>query len=410
MAFPTGLLRGSRLLEVPPMTDQPSTLHLASLAIHAGQAPDPSNGAVMPPIVLSSTFAQRAPGKPLGDFEYARTDNPTRRTMEHCLAALEGASEGVAFASGSAAMGAVFQTLLRPGDHVVAGQDVYGGTFRLLDKVMGPFGIQTSWVDTTDPDAVRAAIRPETKLLWLESPTNPLLQVSDLAALAAIARERGVLLGVDNTFATPVLQRPLALGADLVLHSSTKYLGGHSDVVGGVVLTNDGLLAERLRFHQNAYGAIPSPFDCFLVLRGVKTLPLRVERHADNALALARWLAEHPAVEQVHYPGLADHPQHELAARQMGGRFGGMISFVVRGGMEAAGRFLSSLRLFTLAESLGGVESLAEHPAVMTHGAIPRAQREARGIVDGLVRLSVGIEALEDLRADLASALEGTTG
>ncbi len=392
------------------MSQDHATLRLESLAIHAGQRPDPVSGAVMPPIVLSSTFAQRAPGEPVGGFEYARTDNPTRRTMERCLAALEGAAEGVAFASGSAAMGAVFQTLLRPGDHVVCGEDVYGGTFRLLDKVMGPFGIQTSWVDTTDVNAVRSAIRPETKLLWIESPTNPLLQVSDIAVLAELAHERDVLLGVDNTFATPVLQRPIALGADLVLHSSTKYLGGHSDVVGGVVLTDDGDLAQRLRFHQNAYGAVPSPFDCFLVLRGVKTLAVRVERHGDNAMKLARWLSEHPAVERVHYPGLSEHPQHELASRQMRGRFGGMISFVVRGGLEAASRFLSALRLFTLAESLGGVESLAEHPAVMTHGAIPREQREARGIVDGLVRLSVGIEHVEDLQNDLRQALRAATG
>ncbi len=383
-----------------------SSFRLDSLAIHAGQAPDPVSGAVMPPIVLSSTFAQRAPGEPIGDFEYARTDNPTRRTMERCIAALEGAEHGVAFASGSAAMGAVFQALLRPGDHVVSGDDVYGGTYRLLDKVMGPFGIETSWVDTTDPEAVRAALRPETKLVWLETPTNPLLKVSDIAAIAAIAHEHGARLAVDNTFATPVLQRPLSLGADLVLHSSTKYLGGHSDVVGGIVLSSDEEVVERLRFHQNAYGAVPSPFDAFLVLRGVKTLAVRVERHADNALSLARWLSEQPGVERVHYPGLPGHPQHGLAQRQMGGRFGGMISLVLKGGLPAARRFLSALRLFTLAESLGGVESLAEHPPVMTHGAIPKAEREARGIVDGLVRLSVGIEHVEDLRADLQAALE----
>ncbi|HEX6240849.1 MAG TPA: cystathionine gamma-synthase [Polyangiales bacterium] len=387
-----------------------SRSHLDTLAIHAGQAPDPLTGAVMPPIVLASTFAQDGPGQHKG-FEYARSDTPTRRTLEHCLAALEGASHGLAFASGCGAMTTLLHTL-RPGDHVVACDDVYGGTFRLLDKVMKPLGIETTWVDLTDMARLAPALRRETKLVWLETPTNPMLKLVDIAAAAAVLRSVGAerpKLVVDNTFATPMLQQPIKLGADVVVHSTTKYLNGHSDVVGGAILTSDETLAERLRFLQNAMGAVPSPFDCFLVLRGVKTLPVRMERHSRSAAALARYLESHPAVEQVYYPGLARHPQHALAGRQMAAP-GGMISFVVRGGLPAARRLLSSVKLFVCAESLGGVESLIEHPALMTHGSIPAEIRQNLGIVDGLIRLSVGLEAEVDLSADLAQALAQAAG
>jgi cystathionine gamma-synthase/cystathionine gamma-lyase len=375
---------------------------LATLAIHAGQSPDPTSGAVMPPIVLASTFAQDGPGVHKG-FEYARTGNPTRQTLEACLAALEGARHGVAFSSGCAAMTTLLHTL-RPGDHVVACDDVYGGTFRILDKVMAPLGIRTSWVDMTDPRDVAAAMEASTRFVWIETPTNPMLKLVDIAAVAEIARARGAKVVVDNTFATPVLQRPLALGADVIVHSTTKYLNGHSDVVGGVLLTSDDALAERLRFLQNAIGAVPSPFDCFLVLRGVKTLPVRMRGHVESALEIARWLEAHPQVEKVYYPGLPSHPQHALCARQMSAP-GGMISFVVRGGLAASRALLRTVRLFTCAESLGGVESLIELPAVMTHGSIPADARARLGITDGLIRLSVGLEAREDLIADLDAAL-----
>ncbi|HEY8430950.1 MAG TPA: cystathionine gamma-synthase, partial [Sandaracinaceae bacterium] len=371
--------------------------------IHAGQEPDPVSGAVMTPIVLASTFAQDGPGNHKG-FEYSRTDNPTRRTLERCLAALEGATHGIAFASGCAAMTTFLHTL-KPGDHVVASDDVYGGSFRILDKVMKPMGITATQVDMTDPSNVERAIRPETKVLWVETPTNPMLKLADLSAIGAIARERGVRMVVDNTFATPCLQRPLELGAHAVIHSTTKYINGHSDAVGGVILTSDDALAERLRFLQNAIGAVPSPFDCYLVLRGVKTLPVRMERHTRTARALAAWLSEQPGVEKVIYPGLPSHPQHALAAKQMKGP-GGMISFVVRGGLPAARALLRAVRVFVCAESLGGVESLIEHPAIMTHGSVPPEVRAALGIADGLIRISVGLEAEEDLRADLARALE----
>lgn len=376
---------------------------LETLAIHAGQAPDPTTGAVMPPIVLASTFAQDGPGKHKG-FEYARTDNPTRRTLEHCLAALEGAEHGLAFASGCAAMTTLLSTL-RPGDHVVACDDVYGGTFRLLDKVFKPFGIETTWVDLSDMSRLSEALRPETKFVWLESPTNPMLKLLDIAAAAQITHAHRAKLVVDNTFATPMLQKPLDLGADVVVHSTTKYLNGHSDVVGGAILTSDAELATQLRFLQNAMGAVPSPFDCFLVLRGVKTLPVRMERHVKTAMSIAAWLESQPQVERVYYPGLASHPQHALARIQMRG-FGGMISFVVKGGLPAARRLLETVRLFVCAESLGGVESLIEHPPSMTHGSIPKQTREALGIVDGLLRISVGLEAESDLRRDLSLALE----
>lgn len=384
------------------MANDASDLSIDTLAIHGGQAPDPVSGAVMPPIVLASTFAQSSPGVHTG-FEYARTDNPTRKTLEACVAALEGGAHGVAFGSGCAAMTTLFLTL-SPGDHVVACDDVYGGTFRILDKVISPLGIETSWVDMTDMGQVEAAVRPETKLLWVETPTNPMLKIIDIEKVAALGKAKGIMVGVDNTFATPVLQRPLEMGADVVVHSTTKYMNGHSDVVGGVAITSDDALAERLRFLQNAVGGIPSPFDCFMVLRGIKTLPVRVERHCASALKIARWLSEQPVVEKVYYPGLPSHPQHELAARQMKAP-GGMISLVVRGGLPAARRLLETTELFTLAESLGGVESLIEHPAIMTHGSVPEEQREEIGIVDGLVRLSVGLESVDDLIADLGAAL-----
>lgn len=373
-----------------------------TLAIHAAQEPDPITGAVMPPIVLASTFAQKSPGVHSG-FEYARTDNPTRQTLEKNLAALEGARFAAAFGSGCAAMTTLFQTL-EPGDHIVACDDVYGGTFRILDKVMKKFGVETSWVDMSDHDAVKSAMRPETKLVWVETPTNPMLKVIDIPAMAEIAHAGGALLGVDNTFATPVLQRPLKLGADLVVHSMTKYLNGHSDVVGGIVITSSEVLAEKVKFLQNATGAILSPFDSFLVLRGVKTLPVRMERHCQSALRLARWLDTQDKVERVVYPGLESHPNHKLAATQMEG-FGGMISVALKGGFEAAKRFLETTKLFTLAESLGGVESLIEHPAIMTHGSVPKETREQLGITDGLVRLSVGLESADDLQSDLTRAL-----
>lgn len=373
-----------------------------TLAIHAAQEPDPITGAVMPPIVLASTFAQKSPGVHSG-FEYARTDNPTRQTLEKNLAALEGARFGAAFGSGCAAMTTLFQTL-SPGDHIVACDDVYGGTFRILDKVMKKFGVDTTWVDMGDHDAVKSAMRPETKLVWVETPTNPMLKVIDIPAMAEIAHAGGALLGVDNTFATPVLQRPLKLGADLVVHSMTKYLNGHSDVVGGIVITSNEALAEKVKFLQNATGAILSPFDSFLVLRGVKTLPVRMERHCQSALRLARWLDTQDKVERVVYPGLESHPNHQLAATQMRG-FGGMISVALKGGFEAAKRFLETTKLFTLAESLGGVESLIEHPAIMTHGSVPKETRQTLGITDGLVRLSVGLESANDLQSDLTRAL-----
>lgn len=377
--------------------------HLDTLAIHAGQEPDPVSGAVMTPIVLASTFAQERPGVHKG-FEYARTGNPTRQALENCIAALEGATHGVAFSSGCAAMSTLLHTL-RPGDHVLSSDDVYGGSFRILDKVFRPIGIETTQVDMRDPANVAAAIRDQTKLLWIETPTNPMLKLVDIAAVAKIGRDAGALVVVDNTFATPMLQRPLALGADAVVHSTTKYLNGHSDVVGGVIATSHAALAERLRFLQNAIGAVPSPFDCYLVLRGLKTLPVRMERHCRSAGALAAWLETQPAVEKVIYPGLASHPQKALAERQMKG-FGGMISFVVRGGLPAANALLSNVRVFVCAESLGGVESLIEHPAIMTHGSVPADARAALGIDDGLIRISVGLEAEDDLRSDLAGALE----
>ena len=372
-------------------------------AIHGGQEPDPSTGAVMPPVYLTSTYVQEEPGVNKG-FEYSRTANPTRNALQANLAAIEGGTDAIAFASGLAATHAVL-SLLSAGDRIVLGHDVYGGTRRLVDDVMKRFGLLADVVDTTDLDALGRALEAKPKLVWFESPTNPLLHISDVAVVCQAARDAGALAVVDNTFATPYLQNPLDLGADLVVHSTTKYLGGHSDVVGGVVITRDGDLAERLSFLQNAIGAVPGPLDCFLVLRGIKTLPVRMERHCDNAEVVAAWLLESPRVKTVFYPGLLEHPGHEVAGRQMR-RFGGMISFDLDADLATARKMASSTRLFALAESLGGVESLVDHPASMTHGSIPREERIQSGFTDGLLRLSVGLEDPEDLLLDLERALE----
>lgn len=376
----------------------PPGASLDTLCIHAGQEPDPVSGAVMTPIVLASTFAQDGPGVHRG-WDYSRAGNPTRDTLERCLAALEGARHAVAFASGCAATTAVLLTL-QSGDHVLCSDDVYGGTFRLFDKVLARFGVQATYLDMSDPVGVAAAMRPTTRLVWLETPSNPLLKIVDVSAIAAVARSRGVPLAVDNTFATPALQRPLELGATLVVHSTTKYLNGHSDVVGGAVMTSDEALAESLRFLQKSVGAVPSPFDCYLVLRGLKTLAVRMQRHVANAGRIAGWLEAHPRVRSVRYPGLPSHAGHAVARRQMNGP-GGMISFELAGGLPQAGAFLRALRVFACAESLGGVESLAEHPALMTHASLPAETRRSLGIGDGLIRLSIGLEHADDLVADL---------
>ncbi len=378
--------------------DLAANLHLDTLAIHAGQEPDPVHGAVMQPIVLSTTFAQEGPGAHKG-FEYGRSGNPTRNALEGCIAALEGGKHGLAFSSGCGATTNVLH-MLRPGDHVVCGDDVYGGTFRIFDKIMKPLGIEASFIDMQELGRVRAAMRRNTKLVWMETPSNPMLKIFDIAGVAEIAKKHGAPLVVDNTFATPMLQRPLDLGASMVVHSTTKYLNGHSDAVGGFVATADDALAERLRFLQNAIGAVPSPFDCYLVLRGLKTLPVRMRQHVASAQQIAHRLASHPQVGRVHYPGLDSHPGHALAERQMRGP-GGMISFELEGSLEQARAFLKALRIFACAESLGGVESLAEHPAIMTHASIPAENRRALGIGDGLIRLSVGLESIEDLWSDL---------
>jgi cystathionine gamma-lyase len=372
-------------------------------AIHAGQNPDPTTGATIVPIYQTSTYTQEAPGQHKG-YEYSRTGNPTRTALEECVAALEGAEYGLAFASGLAATTAVMN-LFSPGDHVVAGDDLYGGTYRLFDKVLPRTGgLDFTYADTTDPASVEEALRPETKLLWIETPTNPMLTISDIAKLSEMAHEREAVVAVDNTFASPYFQNPLALGADIVVHSTTKYMGGHSDVVGGAVATSNEGFHERIKFYQNAAGAVPGPFDAWIVLRGLKTLAVRMRQHEENALAVARFLQNHPEVVTVYYPGLPDHPQHELAKRQMSG-FSGMVSFALEGGAEAAYAAVQKTRVFHFAESLGGVESLITHPATMTHAAIPREQREARGVTDGLMRLSVGIEDEEDLLADLERAI-----
>lgn len=378
--------------------------HFATRAIHAGQQADPSTGAVMTPIYATSTYKQSAPGVHQG-YEYSRTHNPTRTAFEDCIASLESGQRGFAFASGMAAINTVID-LLNQGDHVVAMDDLYGGTFRLFDKVKTrTSGLNFSFVDMTNIDAIEAAIRPETRMIWVETPSNPMLKLADLAKIAQIAKRHHLISVVDNTFATPWIQRPLEHGFDIVLHSATKYLNGHSDVVSGVVVIGDNTeLCEKLAFLHNSCGGIAGPFDSFLVLRSLKTLPLRMERHCDNALKLAQWLEKHPKIASVIYPGLTSHPQHQLAKAQMQG-FGGMISMVVKGNIEEAKRFLSRCEVFTLAESLGGVESLIEHPAIMTHASIPKPTREALGIVDGFVRLSVGIEHIEDLIADVEQAL-----
>ncbi|WP_298579476.1 cystathionine gamma-synthase [uncultured Luteimonas sp.] len=377
---------------------------LGTKAIHAGQAPDPSTGAVMPPIYATSTYAQSSPGVHQG-FEYSRTHNPTRFAYERCVAGLEGGSRGFAFASGMAATATILE-LLDSGDHVVAMDDLYGGSFRLFERVRRrSAGLDFSFADMTDAATFEAALTPKTKLVWIETPTNPLLKIVDIAAIAQIAHRHGALVVVDNTFASPILQRPLEHGADIVMHSATKYLNGHSDMVGGMVVVGDNAdLAERMAFLQNSAGAVQGPFDSFLALRGLKTLHLRMKAHCENAQAIAEFLQGHEAVQDVIYPGLSSHPQHALAKRQMDG-FGGMLSFRVKGGFEAAKRFCERTQLFTLAESLGGVESLVNHPAVMTHASVPVETRARLGIGDDLVRLSVGVEALPDLRADLDEAL-----
>jgi cystathionine gamma-lyase len=381
-----------------------SPLALGTLAIHGGQSPDPSTGAVMPPIYATSTYAQSSPGVHQG-FEYSRTHNPTRFAYERCVAALEGGSRGFAFASGMAATSTVLE-LLDSGSHVVAMDDIYGGSYRLFERVRRrSAGLDFSFVDLTDLAAFEGSIRPETRMVWVETPTNPMLKIVDIRAVCEIARKHGLRVVVDNTFASPILQRPLELGADIVMHSATKYLNGHSDMVGGMVVVGDDQeLAEQMTFLQNSIGAVQGPFDSFLALRGLKTLHLRMRAHCENAQALAEWLETHPAIEKVIYPGLASHPQHELAKRQMHG-FGGIISIVLKGGFEAARKLCENTQLFTLAESLGGVESLINHPAVMTHASIPVERREKLGISDGLVRLSVGVEAQADLLAALRRAL-----
>lgn len=387
------------------MTDSKNRPAFATRVIHAGQEPDPLTGAVMQPIYQTSTYAQESPGKHKG-FVYARGHNPTRFAYERCVADLENGTRAFAFGSGMAAIATMLE-LFPAGAHIVAMDDVYGGTFRLFERVRKESAnLSFSYVDLTKPENLEAAILPETKLVWIETPTNPMLKIVDIEAVARIARAKGLKVGCDNTFASPYCQRPLDLGADIVMHSATKYIAGHSDVVGGLLVVKDDALAERLAFLQNSVGGIQGPFDSFLALRGLKTLAIRLERASSNALALAEWLEAHPAVDRVAYPGLANHPGHAVAARQMDA-FGGMITLWLKGGLDAATAFLERLSVFTLAESLGGVESLAEHPGMMTHASIPPERRKALGVDDALVRLSVGIEDLEDLRADLDRALKG---
>lgn len=371
-------------------------------AVHEGQAPDPSTGAVIVPVYQTSTFEQDAIGVPRL-FEYSRTGNPTRKALEDVLASLENGKHGLAFASGSAATAAVFH-LLRPGDHVLVGADIYGGTYRLLERVFLPWGLAADYIEPADVDSFRRGVRKETRLMWIETPTNPLLKIADIGAISSFAHENGILLAVDNTFASPYFQNPLSLGADIVVHSTTKYLAGHSDTIGGCVVVSEPELYRNLKFLQNAEGAVPGPWDCWLVLRGIKTLALRMRQHESNALIIAERLAAHPAVEKVYYPGLKSHDQYDIARKQMNG-FGGMISVLLKGGFPAAERFVSRLKYFILAESLGGVESLVCHPARMTHSSFSAGERLKRGIVDGLVRLSVGIEDSRDLTEDIEQAL-----
>ena len=380
-------------------------LGFATRAIHAGQSPDPATGAVMPPIYATSTYAQKSPGVHQG-YEYSRTQNPTRMAWERCVADLEGGTQGFAFASGMAATSTILE-LLDAGSHVIAMEDLYGGTYRLFERVRRrSAGLDFTFMDLEDLDAITAAIRLETRMLWIETPTNPTLRLVDIARVAELGRDRGLITVVDNTFATPWIQRPLELGADIVVHSATKYLNGHSDMIGGIAVTADAAIAEQLAFLQNSIGAIGGPFDSFLALRGLKTLPLRMRQSCESAAVIAEWLERHPAVERVLYPGLPSHPQSELARRQMQHGYGGIITFFIRGGLDAARRFLERVRIFTLAESLGGVESLVDHPGIMTHASVPPDKRVALGISDALIRLSVGIEDTEDLIADLEQALE----
>jgi cystathionine beta-lyase/cystathionine gamma-synthase len=373
--------------------------------IHAGQTPDPSTGAIMPPIYATSTYVQESPGVHRG-YEYSRSQNPTRFAYERCVADLEGGTRGYAFASGLAATATILD-LLEPGAHVIASDDMYGGSYRLFARVrQKSAGLQFSYVDMRDVKNIEAAIRTKTRLIWVETPTNPMLKLVDLAAVGKIARKHKLLAAADNTFASPYLQRPLEHRFDLVMHSATKYLNGHSDMVGGIVVVGKNkALAEKMAFLQNAVGAVAGPFDSFLALRGVKTLALRMQRHCENALALAQWLEQHPRVARVHYPGLPSHPQHTLAKKQMRGGYGGMISIELKGGLKESRRFLERCKIFALAESLGGVESLIEHPAIMTHASVPAATRAQLGISDTLCRLSVGVEDLVDLKADLEQAL-----
>ncbi len=387
------------------MTQKPNRPGFATRAIHAGQSPDPTTGAIMTPIYATSTYVQESPGINRG-YEYSRTGNPTRAALEACVADLENGARGYAFASGQAAMGTLLE-LLDTGDHVIAMDDLYGGSYRLFENVRRrSSGLTFSFVDLSDPDRLEAALTDRTRMIWVETPTNPLLKLVDLEAVATLAARHGVMTVCDNTFASPWVQRPLDHGFDVVMHSTTKYLNGHSDIVGGIAVVREGReeLAERIGYLQNAIGSVPGPFDSFLVLRALKTLPIRMERHCENAARVAAFLEAHPRVEQVWYPGLASHPQHELARRQMHG-FGGMVTAIIAGGLEDARRFLERCTLFALAESLGGVESLIEHPAIMTHASVPREVRESLGISDGLVRLSVGIEDGDDLIAELSQAL-----
>src|SRR5712671_981469 len=381
-------------------------MKLETKVIHAGQEPDPRTGAVMTPIYATSTYAQSSPGEHKG-FDYARTRNPTRDALQACLAELESGHAAFAFASGMAAMATVVE-LLDAGSHVIAMHDLYGGSYRLFEKVRKrSAGLDASFVDLSVAENLEKALKPSTRMVWVESPTNPLLQIVDLQAIAAVASKRGLISVCDNTFASPWIQRPLEHGFDIVVHSTTKYLNGHSDVIGGAaVIRKNAELKEKLAFLQNAVGSVPSPFDAFLTLRGIKTLALRMERHCENAVRIASFLENHPKVERVYYPGLESHPQHALAKRQMNGRYGGMVTAVLKGGLPASRRFLERCRLFTLAESLGGVDSLVEHPAIMTHASLPAEVRAKRGISDGLVRLSVGIEDVEDLLAELKYALD----
>lgn len=385
-------------------------MNFATRAIHVGQKPDPTTGATVPPIYATSTYTQAAPGDHKG-FEYSRTNNPTREMLEHCLAALEGGEACCAFASGLAGTNALVHSLLKPGDSLVAFSDMYGGTYRILERVFVPWGLKTRYTEDTDPAALANLVDETTKMVWIETPTNPMLNMLDIAAVAKAVRAAKQAKGggdlwlvVDNTFASPALQQPIALGADFILHSTTKYLGGHSDVVGGAVIAAKKEHLEPVRFYQNAAGGVPGPFDCFLTHRGVKTLPVRMQRHCENAMRVASWASEQKGFSRVIYPGLPDHPSHALAKRQMSG-FGGMVTCVLPGGLPAASKFMSTVKLFSCAESLGGVESLVNHPAIMTHASVPKERREKLGIVDGLVRLSVGIEDCDDLIEDLANAL-----